>query len=170
MSPYRGPLSTLIAAGAVLILLVCLFGCGSEDLSTPPEAGVGTIEIQMPSETAGATWHLYGPGDSFDHGDTDLVTDGDEQLHLRCLYLTVVTAIDAQHSQHSVHRLDGDADASAQPLLPADLHTAVGTVRSRARHKRLPRFSHLADQAFAQLDRLRLPRFCSEGPTLSDQR
>ncbi len=75
MSPYRGPLSTLIAAGAVLILLVCLFGCGSEDLSTPPEAGVGTIEIQMPSETAGATWHLYGPGDSFDHGDTDLVLE-----------------------------------------------------------------------------------------------
>jgi len=38
-----------------------------------PEATVGTIEIKMPAGTAGATWHLYGPGDSFLHGDSDIV-------------------------------------------------------------------------------------------------
>lgn len=72
MSPYRGPLSTLLAASAALILLVGIFGCGSEDPSTP-EVGFGTIEIKVPTETVGATWHLYGPGESFRHGDTDVV-------------------------------------------------------------------------------------------------
>ncbi len=71
----RGPISTLFAAALVLILLLCIFGCSEDDLSTPESdvSGIGTIEIKMPAGTEGATWHLYGPGDTFRHGDTDLV-------------------------------------------------------------------------------------------------
>ena len=72
MSPIRGPLSTLFAAAVMLILLVSIFGCGNDDLSTP-EVGFGTVEIKMPSEKIGANWHLYGPGDSFRHGDSEVI-------------------------------------------------------------------------------------------------
>ena len=71
----RGPISTLFAAALMLILFLFIFGCSDDDLSTP-EANVGTIgtiEIKMPTGTTGANWHLYGPGDSFRHGDSDLV-------------------------------------------------------------------------------------------------
>ena len=74
MSPNRGPLGTIVAVAATLLLLFGIFGCGSED-ATAPETGFGTIEITMPADTEGATWHLYGPGDSFRHGDTDLVLE-----------------------------------------------------------------------------------------------
>lgn len=73
MSPIRGPLSTIFAVTVMLILLVSIFGCGNDDDLSTPEVGFGTIEINMPTETAGATWHLYGPGDSFQHGGTDVV-------------------------------------------------------------------------------------------------
>ncbi len=71
----RGPFSTLFAAALVLILLLSIFGCSDDDLSTPESdgGGIGTIEINMPAGADGATWHLYGPGDTFRHGDTDLV-------------------------------------------------------------------------------------------------
>jgi len=72
MSPIRGPLGSFFTAAVMLILLVSFFGCSNDDPSTP-EVGFGTIEIKMPTGTTGATWHLYGPGDSFQHGDTDVV-------------------------------------------------------------------------------------------------
>ncbi len=72
MSPNRGPLSTIFAAAVMLVVLVSFFGCSSDDPSVP-EATFGTIEIKMPSEKIGANWHLYGPGDSFRHGDADVV-------------------------------------------------------------------------------------------------
>ena len=75
MRSNRGPFSTLFAAALVLILLLCLFGCSDDDLSAPDanNSGIGTVEIKMPAGAAGANWHLYGPGDSFVHGDTDMV-------------------------------------------------------------------------------------------------
>jgi formylglycine-generating enzyme required for sulfatase activity len=56
----------------MLVVLVSFFGCSNNDLSVP-ESSVGTIEIKKPSEELGTNWHLYGPGDSFRHGDTDVV-------------------------------------------------------------------------------------------------
>jgi hypothetical protein len=41
----------------MLIILVSLFGCSNDDLSTPEET-FGTIEINMPTEEIGASWHL----------------------------------------------------------------------------------------------------------------
>ena len=72
MSANRGPLSAFVTVAVMLVALVSLFGCSSDDLSTP-EATLGTIEIKMPTEDIGANWHLYGPGDSFLHGETDVV-------------------------------------------------------------------------------------------------
>lgn len=56
----------------MLILLLGFFGCSNDDPSTP-EIGVGTVEIKMPDGITGATWHLYGPGDTFRHGEADVV-------------------------------------------------------------------------------------------------
>jgi len=72
MSPYRGLGRTLFAVAAMLILLLAVFGCSDNDLSNPEET-VGAIEIKMPAGAEGATWHLYGPGNSFQHGDAGVV-------------------------------------------------------------------------------------------------
>jgi len=56
----------------MLVALVTLFGCSNDDPVTL-EANFGTIEIKIPTEKISANWHLYGPGDSFRHGDTDVV-------------------------------------------------------------------------------------------------
>ncbi|MCK9994647.1 MAG: formylglycine-generating enzyme family protein, partial [Candidatus Krumholzibacteria bacterium] len=68
----RGPLSTIVTMTLMLVALVTLFGCSNDDPATP-EATLGTIEIITPTENISAGWHLYGPGDSFRHGDTDVV-------------------------------------------------------------------------------------------------
>jgi formylglycine-generating enzyme required for sulfatase activity len=68
MSPNRGFLRTIFAMAGVLAFLIFMSGCSDDDLSTP-EATFGTIDIRMPAEDIGATWHLYGPGDSFHHGE-----------------------------------------------------------------------------------------------------
>ncbi|MEN8007146.1 MAG: formylglycine-generating enzyme family protein [Candidatus Krumholzibacteriota bacterium] len=65
-------MSTFLTAAVIVFVLLAFFGCSSDDPSAP-EAGVGTIEIRMPAGADGASWHLYGPGDSFRHGDTDVV-------------------------------------------------------------------------------------------------
>ncbi len=72
MSPNRGFLRTFFAAAVMLAVLISFSGCSDDDLSTP-EGTIGTIEVKMPTENIGATWHLYGPGDSFRHGDRDQV-------------------------------------------------------------------------------------------------
>jgi len=72
MSPNRGFLRTIMATALMLAVLISFSGCSDDDLSTP-EATFGTIEVKMPAENIGATWHLYGPGDSFFHGDNDEV-------------------------------------------------------------------------------------------------
>jgi formylglycine-generating enzyme required for sulfatase activity len=72
MSPNRGFLRTIIATAVMLVVLISFSGCSDDDLSTP-EATFGTVEIVMPTENIGATWHLYGPGDSFRHGNSDEV-------------------------------------------------------------------------------------------------
>ena len=72
MSPNRGPLRTFITVAVMLVILVSFNGCSNDDLSTPEET-FGTIEIKMPTDEIGATWHLYGPGGSFRHGDADVV-------------------------------------------------------------------------------------------------
>ena len=74
MSPNRGFLRTIFATAVMLAVLISFSGCSDDDLSTPEET-FGTIEVRMPTENIGATWHLYGPGDSFLHGDTDVVLD-----------------------------------------------------------------------------------------------
>jgi formylglycine-generating enzyme required for sulfatase activity len=72
MSANRGLLRTIVTVTMMLVALVTLFGCSNDDPATP-EATFGTIEIKMPAEKVSANWHLYGPGDSFRHGDTDVV-------------------------------------------------------------------------------------------------
>ena len=72
MSPNRGPLRTFITLAVMLVILVSFVGCSNDDLSTPEET-FGTIEIKMPADEIGANWHLYGPGDSFRHGDAEVV-------------------------------------------------------------------------------------------------
>ena len=74
MSPNRGFLRTIFTTAVMLAVLISFSGCSDDDLSTPEET-FGTIEVRMPTENIGATWHLYGPGDSFLHGDTDVVLD-----------------------------------------------------------------------------------------------
>ncbi len=95
---------------------------------------------------------------------------GSEQLHFLGTQLARATAEDAQHPQHFVLGLDGNASESVQRFPPAGPYTEPGILRGLVHHDGLSQLGHLADHASAQFD-----RFCLFGhflgePAMSDQR